>query len=243
MSCHQKKLSSIKKMGRWRSAALDALADWRFQFCITGCEKFLDPLMHFYAVVLQKHNPSEHCSLARIVCGKARAILSELQSLCSSSAWGDLIGAFVPSPQRLRVASVLRSGAVRLVAAFHQRIITRVESQPLELLWLAWAQPHIQDSKRKEVAERLLGARWNMLHITARKVRQVFKVELESIIACDGAIPMNLFAPMFMLAQRWSAHTAELEGVNNMVKGILAVAPRVSLAFVDAQIGNRKDAS
>ena len=37
------------------------------------------------------------------------------------------------------------------------------------------------------------------------------------------------------------AHSAELEGVNSMVKFLLARQPRSTLALIDAQIGNRKD--
>ena len=52
---------------------------------------------------------------------------------------------------------------------------------------------------------------------------------------------MNLYAPFRLLAERWSAHTAELEGVNNMVKALIALAPSMTLQLVDAIVGNRKD--
>ena len=52
---------------------------------------------------------------------------------------------------------------------------------------------------------------------------------------------MNLYFSFRHLSTVWMAHTSELEGVNNMVHGIVTSGPTTSLALADALVANGKD--
>ena len=231
-----------EKMGRWRKSALEGLESWKFEAAVRVADRLLQPLQHLHGTVLKTHAPGEHGSLTRLVCGKAEEILGEIHKLHHPSKWEDIVcSARVPFDMRNRLNGAVLSGVCRLMSMYQQRIISRVTSAPLCLLRFAWKEPHEQDEERVSLAQRLLDSDMSTLHLVARKLRLLFTAELKVVIQSCGCVPMNLYAPWRLVSERWICHVAELEGVNNMVKGILAMSPSASLVLVDAVVGNRKD--
>ena len=78
-------------------------------------------------------------------------------------------------------------------------ITSKIKAYPFKLLWLAHADADQACHKRKEVCKDLLEASEESLHVTTRKVRRVFRRELEEGKAA-GKIPMTLYAPFRLLA-------------------------------------------
>jgi len=113
---------------------------------------------------------------------------------------------------------------------------------PCSLLWLAYRTPELRHPKRKEIAETILKTSPDELHINARKILELFRGSLQSIVANNGAVDMRLYITMRYVACTWRADTSEMEGIMNLISiGVVRGSSQISLALLDARVSNVKD--
>lgn len=81
-------------------------------------------------------------------------------------------------------------------------------------------------AKRRDVAAELLNSPCDTLHLTARKVKWIWTVQLALLVASAGKeICMTLLAPFRLLVRLWRADNMSVEGYS------LGLSPRGCYVF------------
>ena len=133
-----------EKKGKWLRAADAELGDWRFDVCLRISAKLIQPCSHLLACVLERGTPCEHGSLSRLVCKNAGKLLNEFRALTEPDAWTDILQ-HVPAEHHRRLLGATLRKALHLLGAFQQRVMDRVASDALSLLWLSWRDASMVD--------------------------------------------------------------------------------------------------
>ena len=132
----------------------------------------------------------EHGSLSRPVCKNAGKLLNEFRALTARHLDGHSATCRTPSAP----CAMLRK-ALHLLGAFQQRVMDRVASEPLSLMWLSWGDASTPCPRRLAEASRLLMTHADQLHNSSRKLVVAFREELEYCVSSEGAYCTNLYGP------------------------------------------------
>jgi hypothetical protein len=226
-----------KKLGKWARDCLQVLQHPdRFGLAILlaqGTRAPLDHLMNFI------EGNREFC-LAKLVWGKGREIAADIHDLASADPEA-LIGRALPSGVRKsRVQSAVTTFALRISANYDRRILGRLESFPVRLLWLAKGCCLDREPMRAVVAKELLELRPGSANVSALKIARMFRSELLECFHSGGQLRATLLTPMLMLAERWRPDSQEVESMNKMVSVATHANPKISLEQLDARVGLRK---
>lgn len=150
----------LEKMTRWAGDALDAALGIGFWVTILLSRRsryWLD--VFFYQ--LQKRRPMRSpTNLARMVWGKAWAIKAKLDALLdpvqAECTFGDIVWRVESEQKRRRLKNAVTRAALRMIANFHRRVITRLDEYPAKLLWFAAAPPDVPLRRRATIAGEIL---------------------------------------------------------------------------------------
>jgi hypothetical protein len=163
-------------------------------------------------------------NLARLVFGKATAILEDLHDMLEPDTWADEFSFLrVNAPSDMTpvaveamvrdVAEVIRVIVTKVISGYVRRVTSRLGGDPYALLWIAYKLPTEACPKRLELAARLLATPDCMLHQTARKCKHQFSVELGFIVETGGKCPTNLYIILRYVCEVWCADTKQIEGL------------------------------
>ena len=144
------------------------------------------PLAHFYNSMMKKRPAHEPNNLARMVWFGAGSIATELLSLLNLryEAWETIIDD-IPAVHVSSYSTFISALVLQQLGNFDRRILETVQKDPLRLLWLVKEPADIPCPKRKTICTDILGSDEDALHITAFKLKVVFREELQSC-AGDG---------------------------------------------------------
>lgn len=78
------------------------------------------------------------------------------------------------------------------------------------------------------------------MHITGRKITQVFRDSLEFCVRASGRVPNHLYCVALALVHEWPADSQEIEGVMSLIANAVRVNPHISQPQLDARVGLRK---
>jgi hypothetical protein len=126
---------------------------------------------------------------------------------------------------------------LRVIASYQRRIMQKLETMPIQLLWLAADLPNVCSKGRLRIAQLLLDTPSNQLHITARKVKYLILQPLIDCVRSGGKLGMVAYAIFKVLADTWTADTQEVEGYMSLIQAAVARAPAIHEAQLDARVG------
>ena len=234
-----------RKMGMWKNDAGLAIKDEMFiPIIVQLMNRARAPLQRWFywlekgeeEVVLDGHK--RRCGLvAQMVWFKADDVLKELYDLTFIEGWSDLIK-LAPPLARPRVVDCILLITVQHYSDFNRRVVKLMRRQPLKMLWIAHALPHVDAKMRREVCAEVLAAIPADLHITAFKLRRSFYAEL--VIARDtGKCPKALYALVNSWAIYIPSNTQAIEGLNNSIVLATKQAPAMLMPLLSSRIVGR----
>jgi hypothetical protein len=163
--------------------------------------------------------------------------------LRSRDAWKDVYSfaeRYAKDQMRV-VTTTTRRITLRVISSYRRRIVDRVESFPYQLLWFGVKGADDQVNARLRVAKKLVDTPSAALHVTARKVKYVFKRQLDYCVASGGRMVMSMFAPFKLLTTEWTAETMAIEGYMSLIQAVATRAPSIKEPMIDARVGNAVD--
>ena len=229
-----------EKMGRWTRDALQVVNDERSELAINIPQRIRQPLDHmFHSLQKRWVHGAEPANLARFIWVYEETINREIRALLRPEAWADLVEA-APQEHRGRSRIGILKAVLRMHADYERRVSNPLRAGPYNLLWFGKELPNDFCPKRQHLALCLLDTPDVALHMTASKLKQLFRAELANV-AQTGKCPICLYWAMRLVALYWRADVQEIEGINSLIELACRRAPRISLPLVDARVGLRKD--
>ena len=131
--------------------------------------------------------------------------------------------------------------ALEISADYKRRVIMKVQTFPLLLVWLVWSRPLKDCGCRRSCAADLLspGLSEFCRDDTTHKIIFLFKKELEE--ARDhGTLDVDLHELLMDLCWLWKLDTQAIEGVNGILKHNTSICPYVAWQLMSSRITNRK---
>ena len=143
--------------------------------------KAREPLDHFVHMLMQMRddngNKHEVANLAYMVWEGAEKIEAELNALLSDLEWEDLLND-IPEPYRAIAKRLSKELVLSYLTDFRIRIVGRLSAFPCKLLLLAKTHYSKPCDDRQRVCAELRDADDDALHITALKVKWMFRDEI-----------------------------------------------------------------
>ena len=118
-------------------------------------------------------------------------------------------------------------------------VVPGVMDYPYKLLWLCKSPADEPCEKRKNLCKEILATPASQLHLNALKIRQLFREALV-FASRTGMLCITLWAIMYIVACAWKGDTQAIEGINSIIKALCRRVRHLTLALVDARVGNRK---
>ena len=191
--------------------------------------------------MLKKRPAHEPHNLARMVWGGADSIATDLLLMLDKrhTCWEPILDE-TPALDLISYTAFNVSLALRQFGNFDRRIRKVMQSDPLRLLWLAQAPANSPRPKRRALCNGILNSDEGTLHITTLKLKIVFLEELQSCAVGDGKLSMVLWAPLRLIALKFTGTSQAMEGINSLVKSACKRCPNISLPLLDARIGVKR---
>ena len=234
-----------QKMGRWkRDATLAIHDDFFLPFVVRLMNRAREPLqLWFYwlekasqTVVLD--GTERRCGpVAQMVWFKAKAVSDQLYALTYLAPWRDLVLEALPEARPAVVDSILML-TIQHHAEFERRVMRIVESWPLKLLWIARSLPHKDCERRRRICAELLNTPNSELHITAVKLKLLFKDQVVEARE-TGRCALALFTLVHIWSMAIPSNTQRIEGLNNMVVAATKLAPSIRLPLLSSRVCTR----
>jgi hypothetical protein len=251
------KESYTEIMGKWSHKACKFADDWVFWFvCLVynALSEKLDPLLWTIEKYgARKEQTSEDkdgwSNLAMLVYGKAHKLFEAMQALITDDPWKEALefawrhmpGDDVGLNLAAEIPNLLRKVSTRFIGRYRRRILEVIESSQCQVLWIAHV-PHDQPSeKRVEVLKRIVHAVESTLHISCRKLKKLFQMDMLNCISREGRIDLPLWTLCRVLASDWSADSQELEGVMSLIRIAEKLGSnKLSQSLLDSRVSNIK---
>ena len=210
------------------------------------------PLDHFYNWLKKKNGQfhesalggieaampqSEIAAVAELVCFKAEEIQGEFEKLLRPERWGDVLGrADSIERQRLYVMAIFTI-VLRNACVFDFRVVKPGQTYPRRIFLLLKDHPDTATEFRKNEAQHLLDCR--NLDSNTRKLRNVLHKSI-CVAAAEGILQPEAYNYLRLLATTITGDTQEIEGMNNVAKSIVRLAPKVALSLVSCRLTFKK---
>jgi hypothetical protein len=143
------------KFGKWSRIAINISKEPLFWVILNISRRFTD-VIDILLFTIQKYSAlsRESClgNLAELLFGKAEVIAAQLKLLTSLDAWETLLlQVEILAPDRvLDIADAIQRAAIRVHSDFDRRIMGRLQSFPIRLLWFGFGTHDAQCPERKE---------------------------------------------------------------------------------------------
>ena len=214
---YKEKMGQVSK-GAWRGLNCDLL--FLAMEISSKCREPWDAFSHS----MMKHRPKgEPTSIARMVWFRAQQIALKFEALCRPEAWEDYLEE-APLCYRQAMEDLINQLSLSYAADFDRRVIKVLQTFPYQLLMMAKKKGHEPCDDRKLMAQRLLDASEESLHITALKVRVLFIKELTDT-KITGMVPCYLYGIFYVIACMWRCDVQDIEGMSNIVQMVARKAP------------------
>jgi hypothetical protein len=175
-----------EKMARWRQDVRTRISEPRFWAMMQVSHRVRQPLDHFVHYVMKKtEGPADPQPLARLVWYKALSIRDDLAAMLDVEVWG--IWELIPADLVDRCKMIGYQLILRIVADFEVRIIGRLHTMPVRLLFFGHNPAGFECAQRKRISLDLLDTPDSALHPTAAK----FKRPSASLSRCTGKLSYN----------------------------------------------------
>ena len=129
---------------------------------------------------------------------------------------------------------------VEMLCDYCRRFLYPMRAYPCILMWLVHKGPTVQCPNRQACASDLLSAGEHDLDQTSSKIRAIFHRELMEAQG-NGCLHPNLWRLLRQVATHWTLDTAEIEGVNSIIKTVSSRAPYIGWTLMSARIANKKN--
>ena len=144
-----------------------------------------------------------------------------------------------PDVRRLMIALTLRSAC-----SWHFRILRPCTSMPLQLLLLVELPCNVSCGRRVALAHILIDTEDCCLFAKnsdfAVKLKAVFRLELELIIATGGTCPRLLWIFMLLVRAQLPLDSQEIEGMHSILQRMAKAAPHMGQALASDRLGIKK---
>jgi len=134
--------------------------------------------------------------------------------------------------------------ALEMNADFHFRILRKVLSLPLTLLWMAYSPPEEECKKRldlcKELLALLLSTDASVKETTPWKVAYVFEDLIRDAVRKRGKLDAQLHRLFALLGHALPADTQDIEGINSIIKHQLHSFPSIGLELLNSRVLAKK---
>jgi hypothetical protein len=228
-------------LGRWAKDVLKCIQDKRWWALIRITAKVREPLDHF-CHYLMKTNREENGvqPIARLVWYKSTFFMKKLADMCDQECWPEWVDPTLIDPSLVdRCRDIALRIALRNESDYQIRIHQHIQQEPCRLLWFAKADPDIYCKERQELCQFMRDTTNMQLHITARKVKQLFPADIANG-ANTGKVSLALYSAMRLIALKFKIDVQEIEGINNVIQQVAKKAPRITLPVLDARVALRK---
>ena len=143
------------KFGKWSRIAINISKEPLFWVILNISRRFTD-VIDILLFAIQKYSALSRescpCNLAELLCGKAEVIAARLKLLTSLDVWEALLQQVeMLAPDRvLDIAHAIQRVAIRVHSDFDWRIMGRLQSFPIRLLWFGFGTHDAQCPERQE---------------------------------------------------------------------------------------------
>ena len=242
------------KMGRWRRDVLAVISDRRFWTVAESSRRARAAIDHIHAFLQEdlKDTDSKGFHLRRLVCGRADAVIEEIEKeLRDDAHWWETRAAMLDASDH---AWYLHMGSALLLsygAAFHRRCRKLTREYPARLLLMLKSPADVACELRKTIAKELInhlrdglpsseeGSRTDAMDATTLKIAFLYRDMLNAM--CEsGLLPDALSDLLLILDESAKVSVQEVEGINSMIGEIAHRAPNISLELLSARITLKK---
>ena len=177
-------------------------------------------------------------AMALLVWHKADIFAREFGALIRKGPWAVLLEEHeehISCDAATRIDSAVVSLTLNAAAEYDMRI--RAFTKRFPARWLLWAAAPANEvcEERKQVASELVAAMSEELDITTAKLTIIFQNDLLAA-SRDGKLSDDLHATVWWVARYWKADTQSIEGLNSVLKGLIARGPNISLPLCSARL-------
>lgn len=148
---------------------------------------------------------------------------------------------FTPDPSKLAdwiQIAVLFS--MEITTDYSMRFVSVCRAYPRRMMWLI-LKPHNEYCEdRKLIAQELLTFTELSLDPFCHRLRLIFVSALR-IAANTGCLDYRLWLLLETIAQQWKMDTQEIEGVNNIIKYLMALCPALAWELLASRITIKKE--
>ena len=212
-----------------------------FVWMMKVAQKARGPLDHMYFFLLKKQKPGDISRLAKLTFFKAKEIANEFRELLDVEKWLTETGhEDLPLDTYEERGRFAKSLCWRNFADFQRRVLDPMGKMPLRLLLLAKLAPGEVCSERKDLCADMISMDERDMHITALKIRTLFRPIIESC-ARDGMLCTTLWVPIRIVCEKLTGSSQDMEMLNKLIKNGCKQAPNISLGLLDARVGVRRE--
>ena len=159
------------KMGKWAKGGIAGVQSHAFWIFMLAANVIFERLDVLSFMIMKKRD--DVGTLAYLLYSGATQVLDSMETLLvDSSAWVDVrdfVNRYCPD-MLAKADDICMRLVARVIASYQRRVIDRLRSMPIRLLWFAVSPPDDPNLERLRLAQYLLDTLDDMLHVTARKV-------------------------------------------------------------------------
>ena len=230
--------SFSERMGRWTRETLADVHDAGFWVDMVISITSRGPIAHMQNWLQDKRMEGK---MFELVWTKGTEIASEFDRLLDANAlhtvWmPQLDDLLCDEDQVTDFVTRAVTQTLEMCVDYQRRILSKLRQFPCLLLWLVWKEHNCRCEERMRLCNDLLTqSEQEIGDATTLKLRRVFRAEIE-VAARTGLLHQGLFNLLKHLGRLWLTDTQAIEGTNNVVKHIGALAPSISWELLSARV-------
>ena len=227
-----------EKANRWEQDVITATDDSVFECMMKISKRHAGPLEHLRHFMLESYHGDDIAEngahLARLVDGKAKAIMSEYDNLLAdNNKWLESVTANLEVEDKLMVVDMATCHLKALANGYGRRVLDVCTSVPCIVLLLAKADAGDICDERANAATKLLLAAPDA-DPGVRNFIRFFREELET--AKGGKCPWNLYIVVKMYRWKWRCSVGPNESLHSLMKCITGRARNCTKELFNARV-------
>jgi hypothetical protein len=186
----------------------------------------------------------------------APSVMLQFTSICDDVAvWAAFVSllrktadddGLCPSPEHENTSHWIGLAVLSLLemaADFWRRVINCHETWPMKIFWLIASSPAEPDQLRTAIARELIVIDFSTMSLKqgqfARKITKQFYNDL-SLAALEGTLSERLHDLLVQIAWQLFQDTAEIEGMNSILKIMIKKSPNIHLELLSSRLTIKK---
>ena len=233
------------RMSRWRRETVSTIEDSIFGLLVAiMLESHL--ILHRILCFLQKTFDDDTVDkigghVAQLVTGKAAAHSQQFSEKVEDCSWLAAIIVSVDDPaDQSNLTRIGLSTMLHHAAAYDRRVRQVFERYPLRLLVMVKTAKDVACPDRQGIASEILSTDPELLELNTLKLTKIALLDLR--LARDRGVCSDfLWAVLTGIRKVIKSDVQENEGVNSVIKHVVAAAPMIQLPLVDARVRLKRD--